>query len=561
MESNIPRYRLIGGLGDQLPAETLCRALESAAPAYLRRQRWFGSKSREISRVSLRDYAVLSERPCFYVLTVIQASYEDSSSETFYLPLVLGLEASIEPASGIGPNDILAVLDSDSGPALIYDALADRAFCKEFLRLIAEVHRVSAEDGAFEFSRVASVGERYLQLPADATTSVRRVTTEQSNSSVIYGIADHAVLIMKCFRKIESGVNPDLEISHFLTTKTGFGNVPLLAGYTVYRGRDGFMGPVVILQTFVASTGNCWDYTIRHVKGYYEQAFRQRNTYFHLTGEADNVPSQRLLEENRLWQATRQFAGGYAGEIAKLGQITADLHLALVSDRSDPCFCPEPITPLDVEGWMATMRDHLRRGMDTIRRRIDQYPQPIQEDLANILSKEHTYAEKINDLCLLSDGGVEKARHHGDYHLGQVLKTDGEFVILDFEGEPARPLSERRAKVSPLKDVAGMLRSFSYAAYAGLLDAAGWSFKTMEEMEPWAAAWHALVSRSFLEGYLDRISSGGARLLPDSMDATHKVLSVYQLDKAIYELSYEINNRPEWLPIPVKGMSRLLEEA
>ena len=554
MESRIPRYRIRGPLASVATSDELGRIMRDAVPAHLRRQRWFGGKGRQISAVSLQDWSVLSLEPHVFVLALIQTSYQDGPPETFFLPLVARSHASLETCSNLRPDEIIAILDSESGFAVVYDALADQEFCKEIFQLIGCAGHSVASDGAFDFSHIAELHEWFSTATVSA---VRRLGAEQSNSSVVLQTSSGEALILKNFRRIVNGVNPDLEISHFLTTRARFGNTPQLVGYGTYRGSEGFTAAISALQRFIANRGSAWDYTLEHLKALYRMASERARRYDRDHAAQGAASLQLESDRARIWDVTRQFAESYLHDIARLGQVTGDLHRALASDASDPDFRPESITPADVTRWTRAMRDLLSLAIRTTRRQIDQQPQPIQRELAAFLESKPLYEEKMEDLRLLVDGRAQKTRYHGDYHLGQVLKAADGFVILDFEGEPARPLEERRAKHSPLKDVAGMLRSFNYAAHAALLDEAAAGPEEREHLEAWTAAWERLVCDEFLKGYLAETVERGARFLPDSSESIDRVLSVFQLEKAIYELNYEINHRPGWLKIPLKGLQEL----
>ena len=224
-----------------------------------------------------------------------------------------------------------------------------------------------------------------------------------------------------------------------------------------------------------------------------------------------------------------------------------------------PDFAPELITEADVQGWQASIVALINKVCDNIRAQLDRHAPEQRQGLETILTHQQDYLKLVDDLSVLAQGQTYKTRYHGDYHLGQVLKTGADFVILDFEGEPARSLAERRAKHSPLKDVAGMLRSFNYAAYAGLF--AAQSINGAADLEGWANEWERLIVRDFEVGYREAVShNGGAAFLPASEEIRNRALNVFLLEKAFYELNYEFNNRPDWVPIPLKGILRIIEQ-
>jgi maltose alpha-D-glucosyltransferase/alpha-amylase len=253
----------------------------------------------------------------------------------------------------------------------------------------------------------------------------------------------------------------------------------------------------------------------------------------------------------------------YVPTARRLGEITGLMHNALASDPSQPDFAPEPITAADVTRWEGTITALTRQVIANVRAQLAAYPPATGEQLAWVGAHEADYLGLIGTLAALQEEAVYKTRYHGDYHLGQVLKTGDDFIVLDFEGEPARPLAERRARHSPLKDVAGMLRSFNYAAYAVLFEAQARAADPAQRhaLAAWATAWEEVARGAFLEGYFSAARQHtGAPYLPATPAVLQQVLAVFELEKAFYELNYEFNNRPTWVPIPLKGLLRVLAQ-
>ena len=487
--------------------------------AYLARQRWFGAKARRIARVRLRDQAVLPGRGLW--LALLQVEYAEGPAETYALPLAAAGDASAEVAAVGEGRDRL----------VLHDALAD-AGAAALVEAIAGERSVAAAHGEFRFRKT----EEFVRLLPGPVTSVRPITAEQSNTSVVV----NGAAILKVFRRLEWGPNPDFEIPDFLTRLTRFRGVPVLAGSVEYRDGEGRLATVGTLQAFVPEALDGWGYTLAYL-GEVFRAVAEK-------GEAADPGA-----------AVRRAAAGYLAELRALGRLTAELHLALASRPDVPAFAPEPITSAEVIGWVAGMQAHLVHVADVVRERLTAYPEEVQASARTFLAEADRFRRALGGLQVLAGAGVLKTRHHGDYHLGQVLRTREGFVILDFEGEPAYPLEVRRAKQCPLRDVGGMLRSFNYAAHAGL-DA----FVAAERPAPElvarlgaaAEAWEAAARDAFLEAYLATAREGGAAFLPPGRDDVDLVIAVYELDKAIYEVFYEIQNRPRWLSIPLAGLRR-----
>jgi maltose alpha-D-glucosyltransferase/alpha-amylase len=260
------------------------------------------------------------------------------------------------------------------------------------------------------------------------------------------------------------------------------------------------------------------------------------------------------LAEQPTSQVARDHVGIYLESAATLGRRTAELHIALASPTADPAFAPEPLSAADLNSAFAELRRHASATFDLLKESLAQLPDDLVELAALLLSRRRDVLDRFR-----SFGGEElraqKIRIHGDYHLGQVLRVKTDYVIIDFEGEPARPLSERRAKQSPLKDVAGMLRSFGYAAYSTLMNYTTRRPEDLTRLEPWAQLWERSSAAEFLRAY--RETTRTAEILPAGKDAFRRLLDVYLLDKALYELRYELNNRPTWLRIPLMGLLSL----
>jgi maltose alpha-D-glucosyltransferase/alpha-amylase len=328
--------------------------------------------------------------------------------------------------------------------------------------------------------------------------------------------------------------------------------MPAVAGALEYRvgGRE----PITlgILQAFVANEGDAWSFTLDQVEGYYERALS-------LQAEVP-VPDGSFLELIEKDPPPQLFEMGTHLELARLlGQRTAELHLALAQEPEDPGFAPEPFTTLYQRSLYESMRTSATRNLGMLRRRLGDLTEPAASEALRLLEREEELLQAFRAIVGKRLGGT-RIRIHGDYHLGQVLYTGNDFVIIDFEGEPARPLSERRLKRSPLRDVAGMLRSFDYAAATALFGAAERGAIRDDDVPvlmPWARVLSQWASSAFLRAYLPQVQAAG--LVPSEYGQLGVLLGVLLLDKAVYELGYELNNRPSWSRIPIRGILELLD--
>ena len=407
------------------------------------------------------------------VLALVEARFQTGTHELYQLPL------GLRPADEGWSDRVIAEVDGWT----VYDALGDATQARELLHRIRGSADVAAEHGILRFRWAESASAGF-----GGTVDVRPVGVEQSNSSVVFGDE----LILKVFRRLEPGVNPELELLRFLSTR-GFPHIAPLAGWYEYAGR-----------LMDATLGTLQEY---------------------LSGARDG------------WELCLDDLEAFIGRARDLGVVTGELHTALGSESADPDFAPEEPSTENLSLLTATVDEEIERMFVDL--------DDEDESLAPIAWRGQDVRERLQALSHIGTGG-KLIRTHGDYHLGQTMLTDRGWVILDFEGEPARPLPERRRKRSPLRDVAGMLRSFAYAASAA-------------EQRGAAApdGWEERARGAFLDGYFEAVD---ARLLPPGQDATGKLLSVFELEKAVYELRYELNNRPDWVSIPVAGIVRLLED-
>ncbi|HEY4819139.1 MAG TPA: putative maltokinase [Candidatus Acidoferrum sp.] len=520
----MPSDRMFGEMLSELRQN-----LPGQLPSFLAGQRWFGGKARQILGVEIADAIPVGSDETKAIVLLVTVKYLEGAEETYSIPLVAGQS---------GGDDSGRRLEMGNGSGLILrDAFSSQEFLAELLDIAARQGEVPGEMGRLRGVRAASFSE--LVSSAEAVRP-KLLTGEQSNSSVIYGNR----VILKFFRRIEEGENPDLEIGRFLTEKARFPHVPRIAGFLEYQAQRGKTATQAILQEFVPNQGDAWRYVLKTLAAFYERAED--------TGEREFSASEGLPE----------FAGEtmarLLAEIGVLGKRTAELHLALSSDSDDPAFAPEPFTMEFQNMLEASFAELSSQTLRLLRGRMASVPVEYKDTAAEIAAREQDILRAYR-AALIAPIKAMRVRVHGDYHLGQVLYTGSDFVIIDFEGEPARPLSERRGKQSPLQDVAGMLRSFHYAAFAPLLGPAtgnSISRSRFAGVSRWAEAWSRCATNRFLGQYYE--VSGAATYLPADSHDRATLLQVYLLAKAIYELGYELNNRPGWVGIPLEGISRLL---
>lgn len=483
---------------------------------YLQRQRWFRGKGRSVADARFVDGFELSSGTIPHVLAVLLVEYRGGGQERYAAPL------SVRPRRE-GDDAVAIAALSDSTPQLwVCDATRDDDVWRALYAAVGGESEIIGHADCLAGKVMPGKQEEW----AAPVERVKVLSAEQSNTSVVL---DRRV-IMKLIRKLDMGINPDGEVLEFLTTQTSCRDIPPLLGLMQYRDcqteEKAAEGTLFVVQGFVPNKGDGWNYTL-----------------------------MRLEELLNTSTARREMFDTFLGEIRHLGLVTGRLHLALASNAELEAFRPEPTTDQDVEGWQGKMTQLLADVCRALRGMPVEQQALIGLSLDEPDRLERVCRTRFENLRLLVSGHTAKVRCHGDYHLGQVLKTDDGFVVIDFEGEPARPLEERRAKHCPLKDVAGMLRSFNYAVHAVLKQDRPISATDRDIIMEWERA----ARTAFLDGYRSVAKPDEAAFLPDMWEDVVRVLQVYELDKALYELRYELHNRPDWLPIPLQGIRSLTQ--
>ncbi len=593
--------------------------VESSLAEWLPRQRWFGAKARTIQGVRLQQWseivsdhsAAAGESPAADrhlrvppVLLYAEVNYDEGPPDVYQIPIALSTDGPADEIAAAVPYAVLAQFDSQSKTAILHDATVREDTRQLLLSMIAhdaalplhpahasgaasQTHEdVSAStstvdgpppgddlastasvapvpitaqpgeaaapprssvpavsssaqrmqpresptagDGAFHAGRIEAQASAALTPALAAQASSRISSAEQSNTSIIFGDK----LILKLFRRLQPGENPDVEIGRFLTETAKFDRIAPFLGEIAMTPAHAERTTLGMLQGFVASEGDGWSWFLA-----------QADSFLAATGSAQ----PGALDA---WPAAVRSAAEPALQAAALlGQRTAEMHIALSTPTENSAFAAEPMSSADLEHDAQRIHAQLATALDLLRRKLPSLDEALAESAIQVLAQRRAMSARIAQIASLSAAG-KRIRIHGDYHLGQTLRAANDFVLLDFEGEPARTLDERRRKQSPLKDVAGMLRSFSYAAYAAL-DHSG----ARDTLAAWAAQWGQATGEAFLDRYWKAIAAR-PELIPPSHES-HILLAAYLLEKALYELIYEINNRPAWLAIPMSGILSL----
>ncbi len=523
-----------------------CAALEEILPDYLRRRRWFGGKARKIKALNVEESVPVDGegRPHW---TLVQVEYVDGDPETYLLPLSFASGQKADAISRDAPQSVVAQVRGGS-EGILFDALYDPGFADALLRDIERRRRWRGDRGEFFATRTPAFRRLH---PSGGPLAYSVLRAEQTNSSLVF--TDH--FIAKLIRHPEEGTNPDLEVGRFLTEKAGFSHVPPVAGAIEFRREKAEPMTLAILAGYVANQGDAWGYALDSLGRYFER----------MLGKRQEMPSPPLPAETALQLAAAtppphvsELIGSFLPSAELLGLRTAELHLALASRRDDPDFAPEPFSTLYQRSIYQSLRTLAGRNLQLLRSGLPDLDAALREHAERVLNREGEIFARLQGL-LAGKLEAQRIRIHGDYHLGQVLFTGKDFAIIDFEGEPARSLSVRRLKRSPLVDVAGMLRSFDYAASAVLRGHAEAHIRQedRETLLPWASFWIRWVSAVFLGSYLEKMAE--APILPPDRGKLGVLLDTYSIEKALYEVGYELQNRPEWIRVPLDGIERILD--
>ena len=550
---------------DQLPVFTIRRhweelfrgdlsgPMQNRLRAYLSVQRWFGAKTRRIKSLSVIEMIPFHKEGLSAVLLFIDLQFTDGDGEVYVLPLAhISLEAAKDlfekyPRSALARVEDLA----SNAQGVLVDGLHQQEFCLMLLKMISGRTIVRGKSG--KMTAVPERGFKALQQEDGMPFEVSLLKGEQSNSSVVF--SDRVIL--KLFRRAQEGTNPDLEIGRFLTRK-GFAHLPLVLGALEYTQDNRDPATLAILQAYVPNQGDAWSYTLNNLYHYFEILLETPGQL-----ACPRLPEESLptLTEGQIPESVAERIGGYLDSVRLMAERTAQMHIVLASDNKDSKFTPEPFTKLYLRSLYQSMRSMAGRVLPRLQRRAAHLPQAQRAAAERILARQKEIIGTFDALTGL-EITAKRIRCHGDYHLGQVLNTGSDFVIIDFEGEPARAVSERRIKRSPLYDVAGMVRSFHYAAHSALIEEQARGLFHPENvplMASWADYWYRWVGAAFLKRYMEVGAEGN--YLPETAREFEVLFNAFLMEKAVYEIGYEMDNRPDWIAIPLEGIEQLLGSA
>jgi maltose alpha-D-glucosyltransferase/alpha-amylase len=531
--------------------------LDEALPVYLKQCSWFREKARQTEAAMVLETIPFPYDSRLSHIALVQVEYSEDTPETYVLPLAFTEEPQAEQFLAAHAEAVVLRLrvhgKGNGAPAaegILYDPLGERAFAQALLEAVLRRRHFKRAGGELQAKRARN--NRHIVLAADVLNESVTMKAEQGNSTVTYG--DRFVL--KLFRHIEEGTNPELEVGLFLAEQTSFRQTRPLLGALEYRRSWGEPMTMAVLHGGLPNQGDAWRYTLDALGRYFEQAL---GVQARSAGQAPALPVPRTSFLDLVGEETPALAqetvGSFLEAARLLGQRTAEMHLALASRADDPAFAPEPFTTLYQRSLYQTLRTQIRRTLEELRKRQSALPEAVQRDTPRLLALEPELLKRLRAVFERKITAL-RTRCHGDYHLAQVLWTGKDWIITDFEGDSARPFSDRRLKRSPLRDVASMVRSLHYA---GLCALTGGAVRPEDQpvLEPWVRFWHAWVSAAFLKAYLATASRGS--FLPASKEEQHVLLDFYLLKRAVSELHYELAFNPTQAKVPLQGLLHLLE--
>jgi len=500
-------------------------------PEFIAHQRWFAAKDYAIESARIAAWAELEEGGQTYFLPEVEVRLAGHDQpQRYFLPLAASYDEHVLTPGWPLLSFTLAQIRRGPKVGALYDAMAGEDFPLVMAEAMRRGREVPGSDGRFRFSATSAMDE--VRVPEHA--EVKRLGVEQSNSSVFVGNR----MILKAYRRLARGIQPELEIGRFLIEEAGYANTPPLLGALERIDDEGQPTALAAAFGFVRNQGDGWVYTMNYL--------------------------ERVLEEQRLLHDAEEPAAAhpaedvhafYLSQAAVLGRRTAELHRAFAIPTDDPAFAAEPIGTDDVHAWGAAVRRQADAAFVAIEHALARLPGDVRAEAAVLLDRREVCYARIDELCA-APVNAAKTRTHGDYHLGQVLVAQNDFYILDFEGEPARSFAERRAKTTPIKDVTGMLRSFDYAAWSATMRMEDLHPGSTAVVLPLADAWRQATETAFWDAYRETIADCAS--WPQDASEAERLMQLFLLEKALYEICYEAANRPTWLRIPVRGVAAIL---
>ena len=522
--------------------KTQARLENEILPQYLQTCRWFGGKSRVIQNFSILNKIEIPVKDLDSILITIEINYNEGLPEVYQLPLAYVPNSDEESMKSIPQKGIIANLEINGEEGVLFDAVYHEEFRSTLFSNIRKGRTINAGKGNLVFYHSENGGFETGSIHS------KILNAEQSNTSLIF----EDKYFLKLYRKLDDTINPDLEITRYLSEKTDYQNSPKFVGAIEYKPNPKNVVVLGMMQDLIPNQGDAWEYTKDSLKRFFENVLTKSQ---HIKIEQHKEDLINPMEYKELPDAMKEIMGIYPERVYLLGQRTAEMHKALAAHPEEKDFEHEAFSLHYQRSLFSSLQSLTRSSYQALQKHLKNLPEEVQEEARDVLNMK---SDVLKCFKRVFDHKIPimKIRTHGDYHLGQVLWTGKDFIIIDFEGEPARSFSERRLKRSALRDVAGMVRSFHYAAYSSIMESEFELRKKEGNLESWAEYWYYCVTRMFMNGYYENV--GDTNFVPDNTKDFKILMETFLLEKAVYELNYELNNRPDWVLIPLRGIKTII---
>jgi len=531
----------LSGILDKKPKTELENKILSV---YLKRTSWYAGKGRKMQNVEIVDSAVLDIAQDLTVFCNVRVDYETGMSDHYLLPLSFTSGMGAEHLYETYPEAVVSGMQSNGEEGVLYDAFYSSAlqnFLFENLR--------DSEEFKLKESRVFFDSEK-ITVSDNESFRPRVNQGNHSNTLIHYG----SLYILKIYRKLDIKLNPDLELNRFLHQKMEFPHIPDYLGSILWKRKEDHI-VLAVLQQAIENSGDAADYMNDVLKGYYDRILSDSDGKFLIPNVLP--PLTQAESYRKLSDSEQDLLGVHGVERARLlGKRSAQMHEALATDQKSEDFKPEAFSLHYQRSLYSSFQTLVRSSLDNLKKNKANFSDALIPEIDEVLEKRSDLMKKLKRVYDKKLDAV-KIRCHGDFHLGQVLVTGRDYIFIDFEGEPIRTISERRLKRSPLRDVAGMIRSFHYAAYGEILLNDQYSDDEVQKLLPWAEVWYKRMAGFFLRRYLQEIK--GSNLIPSDPKDLDVLLDTFLLEKAVYEIQWELNHRPDWVALPLKGLKDLME--
>lgn len=496
--------------------------LQEALVLYAGKKRWFAGKGKSLVNIEADIALTISQKECHdWLLGIFSWNFADGVKQKYFTPIHLTWEKE-KPVDN-ATDWVIAKARQQNEMGQLIDSMISDEYCQALLIFMQQNREIILGDQKLKFSHT-----NLLDAKLDVKTlTIKRPIIEQSNTSIFFG----EKFIFKIYRQIQEGENPELQMGRYLGANNSFNNIARIAGTIELKGKESYT--LGILQEYIDNQSDCWNFTLNYLDRYEETCV--------------NNPHNNKKDSHGL----------YLSMMSKLGKRVGEMHCVLAADTDEPAFKPEIISLKEWKEWQLKVEKSFINTISLLKEHNSSFAETVKAKVSLLIKNELLTIEKLKKL-LPTKAGLLKTRHHGDLHLGQILLAGNDFILIDFEGEPARPMAERGAKYCPLRDVAGIVRSISYAAAAASRKISKARPASYEHMKTLTGCWEKWAQESFIEGYLS--ATEFCPSVPADKALFRDILALLCIEKAIYEINYEINNRPDWLEIPLNGLLEVLEQ-